>query len=417
MNMLRRRPFRKIAWLLILGYALMAVAYVVGVAAFFSAGDSYYRFGDIVAPRANDVVLLTFLLVVGGSVGSFLNVVAWRLPNGRSINGHSHCPRCTNRLRARDNVPVLGWLWLDGRCRDCRLPISPRYPIVEAAVAVSFALVGMAELIRWNLPYQVFHAHAGPLFTPTIDHVVLLTLGFHLLGISIAWAVGLIRWDDYALPRGLIWFSGVVLVGGMAAFPPAAVVPWQLSVPPGWPPSPWWIAGGMPASDRGVQIVLRIITALAAAGFLGRVLAKSLCPAADLKLSPLGSPTKRLLDLIAMLCVVAIIVGWQATPGVVLIASTLACGSCASRLGVVIRGERMSLMQSDPLARLAVLLPVGLVFQLVFWRPLSESLLWPSESAPRMVLMAAFLMNLLIPVWLRQTNGRPADVPPMSDVD
>jgi leader peptidase (prepilin peptidase)/N-methyltransferase len=74
-----------------------------------------------------DLVTALWLGLVGACVGSFLNVVAYRMPRGMSVVWKpSHCPRCGHAIRARDNVPVLGWLLLGGRCRDCREPISPR---------------------------------------------------------------------------------------------------------------------------------------------------------------------------------------------------------------------------------------------------------------------------------------------------
>lgn len=86
-------------------------------------------------------------------VGSFLNVVAYRVPAGISLlHPPSRCPHCETEILWRDNVPVVGWLVLRGRCRHCSAPISPRYPIVEAATAALFA--GTAALIGalWVLP-------------------------------------------------------------------------------------------------------------------------------------------------------------------------------------------------------------------------------------------------------------------------
>lgn len=80
--------------------------------------------------------------VLGLVVGSFLNVVVWRVPRGESVvHPPSACPACGHPVRRRDNVPVLSWLLLRGRCRDCAAPISVRYPLVEAATAVLFVLV------------------------------------------------------------------------------------------------------------------------------------------------------------------------------------------------------------------------------------------------------------------------------------
>ena len=83
--------------------------------------------------------------IFGAVIGSFLNVVAYRLPRRESLSHPgSHCPRCETPIRARDNIPVLGWLALRGRCRSCHEPIAVRYPLIEAlsaALAVAVVLV------------------------------------------------------------------------------------------------------------------------------------------------------------------------------------------------------------------------------------------------------------------------------------
>ncbi len=87
---------------------------------------------------------LAVLGLLGLMVGSFLNVCISRMPAGMSIvTPASRCPECATPLAWRDNVPVLSWLWLGGRCRACRAPISGRYPIVELATAGIFVLQGM----------------------------------------------------------------------------------------------------------------------------------------------------------------------------------------------------------------------------------------------------------------------------------
>ena len=75
-------------------------------------------------------------------IGSFLNVVIWRVPRGESVvRPPSHCPACGARVRGRDNVPVVSWLLLRGSCRDCGEPISRRYPLVELATGAVFAVL------------------------------------------------------------------------------------------------------------------------------------------------------------------------------------------------------------------------------------------------------------------------------------
>lgn len=79
--------------------------------------------------------------LVGLMIGSFLNVVVHRVPAGLSVvSPPSACPGCGHEVRARDNVPVVSWLLLRGRCRDCAEPIAVRYPLVEAGTGIAFAL-------------------------------------------------------------------------------------------------------------------------------------------------------------------------------------------------------------------------------------------------------------------------------------
>ena len=85
------------------------------------------------------MVLFLFFLF-GMIIGSFLNVCISRIPEGVSIvSPGSRCPRCMVPIKPYDNVPVLGWLWLRGKCRSCSLPISPMYPLIELATAGLFA--------------------------------------------------------------------------------------------------------------------------------------------------------------------------------------------------------------------------------------------------------------------------------------
>jgi len=81
---------------------------------------------------------------IGLAIGSFLNVVAYRVPAGLSVTWPaSACPGCGHAIRGRDNLPVVSWLLLAGRCRDCRAPISARYPIVEALTSLAFVIVAV----------------------------------------------------------------------------------------------------------------------------------------------------------------------------------------------------------------------------------------------------------------------------------
>lgn len=96
------------------------------------------------APLPSVNPLLAALL--GACVGSFLNVVAWRLPREESVvHPGSHCPRCGTALRWFENVPVLSWLLLQGRCRHCGAPIAARYPLVELLTAGLWVAATLAQ--------------------------------------------------------------------------------------------------------------------------------------------------------------------------------------------------------------------------------------------------------------------------------
>lgn len=101
--------------------------------------------------------VVTAVIIGGGFIGlligSFVNVIAYRIPKGISVvTPPSACPACGHEIRVRDNVPVVGWLVLRGRCRDCGATISIRYPIVEAVTAVTFAGTGALLGPVWVLP-------------------------------------------------------------------------------------------------------------------------------------------------------------------------------------------------------------------------------------------------------------------------
>ncbi len=92
------------------------------------------------------VVAVVAAAVAGLLIGSFLNVVAYRLPRGESLSHPgSRCPGCGAPIAPYDNIPVVSWLLLRGRCRHCGEPISIRYPLVEATTAVLYALVVVAK--------------------------------------------------------------------------------------------------------------------------------------------------------------------------------------------------------------------------------------------------------------------------------
>jgi leader peptidase (prepilin peptidase) / N-methyltransferase len=108
------------------------------------------------------IALCVLTAVLGLAVGSFLNVVVWRVPRGESvITPPSHCPVCEHPVRPRDNVPVLSWLLLKGRCRDCSNPISLRYPLVELGTSAVFVVLTIRIGFSAELPAYLYLGAIG----------------------------------------------------------------------------------------------------------------------------------------------------------------------------------------------------------------------------------------------------------------
>jgi leader peptidase (prepilin peptidase)/N-methyltransferase len=102
--------------------------------------------------NSENLLVALALFLVALPLGSFFNVVAYRLPRGQTpwSPSRSHCPNCDAQNSARDNLPVLGWLLLRGKCRNCGNPISWRYPAFELITAILFAACGLK--FGWHLP-------------------------------------------------------------------------------------------------------------------------------------------------------------------------------------------------------------------------------------------------------------------------
>lgn len=140
----------------------------------------------------------------GAIVGSFLNVVIYRLPRGLSVikPSRSFCPNCKSPIRARHNIPILSWLFLRGRCSDCRAPIPLRYPLVEACCALVFVSIWDQLFIAGTLPGTISLPRDWPL------QVGYFTLFACLL------AAAVMDIDTYTLDIRVCVFA---MVGGAAA--------------------------------------------------------------------------------------------------------------------------------------------------------------------------------------------------------
>jgi leader peptidase (prepilin peptidase)/N-methyltransferase len=130
------------------------------------------------------------------------------VPRGESIvSPPSHCPNCDTRIRTRDNVPIVSWLLLHGRCRTCGEPISARYPLVEAGTGLLFAAIVLARGLDWDLLWQLpFAAMLVAVAAIDLEHHIVPN---KILVPAAAWGVisaALVRLSD--LPALLAWGAG-----------------------------------------------------------------------------------------------------------------------------------------------------------------------------------------------------------------
>ena len=162
------------------------------------------------SPEAFAVILMGMW---GACVGSFLNVVIFRVPAGLSVvSPPSRCPGCEKKLAWYDNVPVLGWLWLRGKCRSCKMSISVQYPLVELFTAVMFA----------GLTWVYYFTGLRPVFSEAGLAATWPVLGVHLTLLACMIAASVIDAKLYIIPLGIVWLASVVAlfspVAGAAGF-------------------------------------------------------------------------------------------------------------------------------------------------------------------------------------------------------
>src|SRR3954469_15057557 len=159
-------------------------------------------------------ITAVFCGVLGLLIGSFLNVVIWRVPRGESIvRPPSHCPACDTPIAPRDNIPVVSWLLLRGKCRSCGARISARYPAVELLTAALFA--GLAAYFGpvAQLPAFLYLAAVGvALAMIDLDLQRLpdvLTLPSYAVGVVLLGIASAVHHDGWSMVRALIGMAAL----------------------------------------------------------------------------------------------------------------------------------------------------------------------------------------------------------------
>jgi prepilin signal peptidase PulO-like enzyme (type II secretory pathway) len=168
------------------------------------------------APAGAYGLTLAWLFVVGAAIGSFLNVVTYRLPRGMSVvHPGSRCGSCGHPIRWYDNLPVLSWFILRGRCRDCGASFSIRYPLVEAATGAMFVALAMAGPLS-----------SEPVVANSAGHLGLwLVFALRAGLLSTLWAAAWIKLDGNRI--GYAMHAAALLCAGMLA------MNWDFA-PPRW---------------------------------------------------------------------------------------------------------------------------------------------------------------------------------------
>ncbi len=232
--------FLKLAvWLVIGLIALLLFIYPLVTGWLINAGrlplaaTKYFAYVETAQISLMRLLGLVWIFFLGSCFASFLNVVAWRIPRGRGINGSSKCPYCNVKLSFFDNIPIAGWLRNRGRCRTCRLPISPRYLIVEFILGFVFLFFCVAQLLSggMNLPLRTVERLRGfehLIFDPKWD-LIQLTL-YHLVLICLLFTFALIRSEKLKIPIS-IFVTGIVFgIGLPLIWPSMQLISWQIGV-------------------------------------------------------------------------------------------------------------------------------------------------------------------------------------------
>ncbi len=343
------------------------------------------------AIRSLEILTTVWFFVVGSCVGSFLNVVVYRLPLGISLSKpKSRCPACETPIRRWDNLPLIGWLRLRGRCRDCNVAISPRYPLVEVGVGLIFLILLHIELLSGgaNLPGRPPNHYAGVLWIIWYTKWDLIGLyTFHCGLMCVLVAATLIEMDGQTIPqrplRSCLLICLILPTIWPTLHPVSFISPnldrldqwqWRWTVrdtvfSPGWELS-------IGVSLRGfLDGLVGLVMGVAIIGLVAVVTPKS----TD------DDPSHT--TLMALGGLIGVILGWQAVVSVILVSS-------------ILRALQTLLFRK---ANWSACLMVGALVQISLGRILSEVAYWPSHQSDWFI-HAGALFTILVLSRIRTTH-------------
>lgn len=328
-----------------------------------------------------ELLIASWFLYFGASIGSFANVVAWRLPRGLPIGAaRSHCPKCDARIRFTDNIPIISWFWLRGRCRYCRAPISPRYVVVEFLFGLIFLGLYLVELRTGgaNLGRNALHRHDPFSFLRWNDTELLSLYVYHVTALSLLATASLMRWDGDRPPHRFIIFS---LLAGII---PPLFIPWLRCFD---------IPIESPLIDRWVMPFAGVVIALCLETILAVRLRLSVLPKHRSELSNV--------TLFTGLVIVGSFFPWQ-----IVLASTLSVALLSNLIGLA----APSIRRFPPVV-ISCLIWICLV--IAFWQTtIAKSIPTNDESMLPAFLGLGVLMS--IPLLLRALLREPGNCRPIS---
>ena len=282
------------------------------------------------------------------------------------VSKPSRCQYCETPILFRHNVPILGWIALRGRCHSCRLPISPRYLMVELMMGVMYLTVFLACIASggWNLPVREPNSRIGVmwnLFTPQWDLIGFFALHAFLLGVLAT--IALIKFDRLRVPIRLVLFSGTIAV--------VARLIWPFL---GLPPAPTFGESVPPLMANAVRVCIDLGVGLVAGSLLQAVVSRARRAGRHV---PCGA--------IAVLSLVAVYLGWQACVPTLIIGGVV-------HLGVTLLGRSRGVSTTN---WWGLSLLVGTWLTLCFWRQLPQVWL-PGAETPLPWQVAGLLFGFAI---------------------
>ena len=338
--------------------------------------------------RGLGVVWLFFL---GGCFASFLNVVAWRVPRGRGINGSSMCPFCETKLKFMDNLPIIGWLRNGGRCRSCQVPISPRYLIVEIVLGAIFLLVCGVEILAGgaNLPLRAIEELRGfehIVFSPKWDLIQLTA--YHLVLICLLFTFALIRSDRLRVPSSIFLIGFILGVGLPLIWPSMLLISWQIDTDQLVRPERF-------SQDQLLTLLFGLVGGLACGILVSWSTTNREIMEKDRAKRSTIEQSNYIDDMIAGMVLVGIFLGWQSAFSVTILMIAI------NALTTVFVGHHTS----SGLNLSSRLMLVTLIHLLV-WRLSTWIVYWPSPSASNFVMAATIGILVIAAIVFRNTTSK-----------